>query len=190
MLSTRPQRLPARALRRLLPLVIGVVLLGSCRDAAPTGPSAQQATPVLGLGAEQSWDRTSIFVDVIVFVECLGENVRFFGEVPIHTHQVTSGSGNVNVHVQVRPVTLVDPPFVAVGQTSGRLFQPANLGQPINQVIHLAAGEVGHVVHTEYYVAEDGDRLIASESLHLTVNANGDVTVSRFEPLSFRCVDR
>jgi len=189
MLSTRSNYLPARSPGRLLSLVIGVVLLASCRDAAPTGLPAAAATPALGTGADQGWVRSSAFLDATYFVACLGEDVRFFGDVAFQVHEVTSASGNVGFHVQVRPITPLGPPFLAVGQTSGRVFR-ARPGQPIIEMAHLAAGEVRHLVQNEVYVAENGDRFLASAELHLTVNANGVVTVSRFEPYAFTCVDR
>ena len=189
MLTTLLKCLSAFSPHRLLTLIVAAILLGSCRDATPTGLPATAATPALGTGADQGWVRSSAFIDVIYFVECLGEDVRFFGDVAFQVHEVTSASGSVGFHVQVRPITPHGPPFVGVGQTSGRVFQ-AKPGQPILEMAHLAAGEVRHLVQNEVYVAEGGDRFLASAELHLTVNANGVVTVSRFEPYAFTCVDR
>jgi hypothetical protein len=42
----------------------------------------------------------------------------------------------------------------------------------------------------EMYVAENGDRLVGKHHLHLTVNANGEVTVSRLEMGSLKCVEK
>jgi hypothetical protein len=124
----------------------------------------------------------------VVFIDCLGENVRAFGEVPFQYHEVTSTSGNFSYHLQVRPATPNGPPFFIQGQTSGKLFRYKN-GLPANESFHLGPGEVFTFVTVETYVAEDGDRLVGKHHSHVTVNANGELTVSWLKD-SFECVEK
>jgi hypothetical protein len=141
------------------------------------------------VSSAQSWERSSFFVDNVLFIDCLGENVRAFGEVLFQYHEVTASSGNFSYHFQLRPATPNAPPFFIQGQTSGKLFQLKN-GLPGNESFHLGPGEVYSFGIVETYVAEDGDRVVGKLHLHLTVNANGDLTVSRMEEESFRCVEK
>jgi hypothetical protein len=189
MLSTRPHHARALTFVRLLTLFLGGFLLSSCRDTGATGPSAEHLSPTLSTQASQSWVRSSFFFDNTGFVACLGENVRFFGEAPFRYHEVTSGSGNFSFHLQLVPATPNTPPFFAVAQTSGKVYLYKN-GGPINETFHLAAGQVHTVIDNETYVADNGDRLTVSLRAHMTVNANGVLTVSRTEFTDFECVNR
>ena len=168
-------------------LILGTAfLIGGCEDPAPTEAPSVKVVPTLS--AAQSWERSSFFVDNVVFIECLGENVRAFGEVLFQYHEVTTSSGNFSYHFQFRPATPNTPPFFVQGLTSGKLFRYKN-GLPANESFHLGPGEVFTFVTLEMYVAEDGDRLVGSFRVHLTVNANGELTVSRLEE-SFECVEK
>jgi len=139
--------------------------------------------------AAQHWERSSFFVDDVSFIDCLGENVRAFGEVLFQYHEVITSSGNFSYHFQIRPTTPNGTPFFIQGQTSGKLFQYKN-GLPGNESFHLGPGEVATFVIVETYVAEDGDRVVGKVRFHVTANANGELTVSRTEEESFRCVEK
>lgn len=144
------------------------------------GPSAS---------ASQGWERSSFLVDDVAFIPCLGENVRVFGEVQFQYHEVTTSSENFSYHFQLRPATPNQPPFFIQVLSSGQLFR-YKYGLPANESFHLGAGEVTSFVTVETYVAEDGDRVVGKVRFHVTVNANGELTVSRTEPESFRCVEK
>jgi hypothetical protein len=170
-------------------LILGTAfLIGGCQDSVPTEAPSVKAVPPTA-SAAQSWERSSFFVDNVFFVDCLGENVRAFGEVPFQYHEVTSSSGNFSYHFQLRPFTPNSPPFLIQGQTTGKLFR-AKHGIPGNESFHLGPGEVFTFVINETYVAEDGDRLVGKLNLHLTVNANGELTVSRLEMGPLECVEK
>ena len=170
-------------------LMLGTAILGGgCQDAVPTeAPSVKAVSPTAS--AAQSWERSSFFVDQVVFIDCLGENVRAFGEVQFQYHEVTTSAGNFSYHFQLRPATPNGPAFFIQGQTSGKLFRYKN-GLPGNESFHLGPGEVSSFVTVETYVAEDGDRVVGKVRFHVTVNANGELTVSRDEDESFRCMER
>jgi hypothetical protein len=169
-------------------LILGTAFLGGgCQDPAPTEARSVKVVPTVS--AAQSWERSSFLVDNVLFIDCLGENVRAFGEVLFQYHEVTTSSGNFSYHFQLRPATPNGPAFFIQGQTSGKLFRYKN-GLPANESFHLGPGEVFTFVTLETYVAEDGDRLVGSLRVHLTVNANGELTVSRLEDESFKCVEK
>ena len=63
-------------------------------------------------------------------------------------------------------------------------------GGPLNESFHLAAGEVHTYLDRETYVAENGDSLTATLPLHVTTNANGQLTVDKSDDSGFQCTDR
>ncbi len=176
-------------MRKLALTVVPLLFLACGRE--PVAPAsntrlAQTLAPSFSAGADQSWVHSSFFADNLIFIDCLGENVRFFGEVPFDFHEVTSGAGNFHFQFFFPAVTPNTPQFFGVGQTSGKVFQ-LKYGDPQMETFHLAAGEVHNFgVHNEVFVAEDGEQLRSDYQLHTTVNANGEVTVSR-EELSRTC---
>ncbi len=139
-----------------------------------------------GNGAVTQWERDSFQVDNPgLFIPCLGEEVRFFGEVPYKRHTVTSASGNTSYHFQLTPVTPNQPPFTGVGNVSGTVWHYQN-GLPINESFHLGPGEVLNVQVRESYYTDNGDRLTSNIRIHFTTNAGGELVVSR-EFLEWTC---
>jgi hypothetical protein len=136
--------------------------------------------------ATSTWTRSSFFVDVTLSIPCLGENVRFHGEVPFMLHEVTTPSGGSHSFLQLAPLTPVTPPYFAEGLTSGTVYRYHN-GLPINQMFSAGPGEVITIHDREVYVADNGAELRVSFVRHLTVNANGDVIVDRAESSDFLC---
>jgi hypothetical protein len=187
MFATGPKYPSAPRFVQLLTLLIGVFVIGSCKDLPPTAPLRAPASVSFSSGADQNWVRSSFFFDATNPVPCLGEDVRVFGETRFQSHEVTSGSGNYNLHFFYPPVSPNTPQFFAQGVTSGKLFQYKN-GGPITVTLHLAAGEVQTVHDKEVFVAADGSKLFFDFVMHVTINANGVVTVSReTEFTSLRC---
>ena len=140
--------------------------------------------------ATSDWTRSSFFFDFPgVFVACRGETMHFYGEVPYTWHQVTSPSGSYNYFFHILPETPSGPPYTGVGETSGKVYLYKN-GGPGNESFHLAAGEVHTYLDLETYVAENGDRLSVARTFHVTTNANGQLTVNRFEDSDWQCTDR
>lgn len=156
-----------------------------CSDTQLTDPHPRPAAP--SLSATGTWTRVTFFNDHTFFVPCLGENVRFYGYVPFQYHRVENAAGGFDYHIQYRPETPNSPPFVAEGLTSGTVYVYQN-GHPVNVSAHAAAGSVLTVVDgNEVYIASDGSELLLSSSVHMTVNANGDLVVDRVEPMAFAC---
>jgi hypothetical protein len=184
-----------RSLLRTAPTLAGALALG-CADHQSTTAPSQDPVPTEArsvnvpiVSATQTWERSSFVVDNVVFIDCLGENARAFGEVLFQYHEVTTSSGNFSYHFQLRPATPNGPPFFIQGLTSGKLFRYKN-GGPGNESFHLGPSQVSSFVIVETYVAEDGDRVVGKVRFHVTVNAQGELTVSRTEPESFRCVEK
>jgi hypothetical protein len=164
-------------------LVCVSLLLVSCSQ-APTVPTAATGTTspaVLTASASQSWLRSSLPVDNVVYCECLGEDVHWVGEFAFQFHEVTSGSGNYQYFWQALPITPKSAPFSAHGETSGKVFA-AKSGSPVVETFHLGPGEVHTMVDKETYVAEDGSRLLVTYQIHVTTNANGELVVSKLVP--------
>jgi len=140
--------------------------------------------------ATSNWTRASFFFDFPgLFVACRGENMHFYGEVPYQWHEVGTASGGYNFFFQLSPATPVSPPYYGVGETSGKVYLYKH-GGPGNESFHLAAGEVHTYLDREVYVAENGDRLTVDRTFHTTTNANGQLTVNKFEDTGFQCTDR
>jgi hypothetical protein len=163
---------------------VAILAFASCGDPV-TDPPAM--APSFSTAADQSWQRSSFTVDGDVYIDCMGEDMHFFGEVPFIYHEVTSASGTFTYFYQLRPSTPTISPFLAQGETSGKLFTYKN-GGPINETFQLSAGEVHTIVDREVYVADDGDRLEVELILHITTNANGDLTADHYDFSDFECV--
>lgn len=186
MFTTGPKYSSTPRFVQLLSLIIGVFVMGSCKDQPPTAPLRAPSSASFSSGANQSWVRSSFFIDNTTFVPCLGEQVRVFGEVPFQYHEVTSSSGGFNFHLQLRPLTPKTPQFYIQVISSGKLYSYSN-GLPINESFHLAAGEVHSLHDKERFIAEDGSKLFFTFILHTTVNANGVLTVSRVQFEDLNC---
>lgn len=160
-----------------LALVGAVIVTIGCQDRAPT-EVPDKLVETLRFQADQDWIREEIWIENTLFIACLGEDVRFFGLVPVQWHQVWSPSGNYSYHIQFRPVTPNTPVFT--GETaSGKIYLYKN-GGPINDTFQSGPGEVRTFISNETYVAANGDRIIGGFTLHYTFNANGVLTVFKF----------
>ena len=176
-----------RTSTRLLTLAAVFVLAGCRNDSVISPRSPTLLVTSAGLDAAvQDWERRTIFNDHTFFVPCLNENVRIYGYVSYQFHEVASPSGGYNFKIQYLPQNPGDPPFVAEGQTSGKVFYYNN-GRPVNVSFHSAAGENQTVVVNEEYVAADKSKLIGDATFHYTVNANGDLTDLRDVAYSISC---
>jgi hypothetical protein len=168
--------------------VVGAIfLIIGCQESVPTEISeGHVGSPAFS--ADQNWVRDQLYVDNWVFVPCLGEDAHFYGWAPYQWHQVTSNSGNYSYHLQFRPVTPNSPPFYL--ETESRLYEYKN-GGPVHETFHLAAGEVYNLVGRETYIATDSkDRLRVKYKLHITVNANGDLSVYKIDYFEAVCVEK
>lgn len=164
-------------------LLFTALTLTACTDPGPDQVLAprQTAPPMASFaaGADQSWLRTSFNVDYVQFVPCLGENARLYGEVPFQLHTVANPAGGFNAHRQLRAITPNSPPFRVQVISTGKVYTQVN-GGPINEVIHVAAGEVYSFHEVDTFRAADGSELYFTFVIHGTVNANGVATAEKF----------
>jgi hypothetical protein len=186
MTGNEPNRLPAVRFLQLVSALGGTFVICSCQVSESTMPLRAPTTAQFSGGASQTWVRSSFFINSTLTVPCLGEDVHVFGEAPFESHEVTSGSGVYNFHLLFPPLTPNTPQFYAQGVTSGKLFQYKN-GGPVTQTVHLAAGEVQLTHDKETFVAVDGSKLFFEFISHVTLNANGVVTVSRLDEIPLGC---
>jgi len=168
-------------MRRLLAvLALGAVVV-ACSEQA-TSPN-----PTPSFSATTNWERGSFsYTSPLIYVDCLGEDVQFSGEIPYQSHSVVSASGNTSIIFQYRPVTPHGPPYAGIGQTSGTIYWYKN-GLPVNVSHHVGPGEVYTFTDHEVYVADNGDKLFVEAQLHLTFNANAELTSYREVPNSTQC---
>lgn len=139
----------------------------------PPGVEAEASAPLFM--ANQGWVYGSFDVDFVTNVSCLGEDVRFYGYVPYKLHRVFKSSGGYSDFFALEPAT-PNLPFLAEGMSSGIVWKARGSTNP--QSYRVGPGEVTHVTITETYISKDGPTLRSMGGMHITVNANGEVTVS------------
>ena len=114
----------------------------------------------------------------------IGEILLFTGRLAYVERTTTASSGNVGVAVSFA----YDPAVHLVGQTSGTVWMidlALTHPFPSHDDIH-GVGESYENVDNEYYTNANGDRLHLRANEHVTVNANGTVTVTR--PFVWECI--
>jgi hypothetical protein len=173
-----------KTVRRIATCLIVAVLVVGCDANAPT----EQSGDVIGspaFSASQDWIRAQFWNDQTFYVDCLGEDVRFYGWVPYQWHIVTSASGVYNFHLMIRPVTPNRPGIY--GETASGKLYIFKYGGVFTYSFHSGPNESYTWLDKETYVAENGDRLSMEVGYLYTINANGDLTVERWTPYQFSC---
>lgn len=143
---------------------------------------APERLGVPSLAASSSWTHGSLLLDFTFgdVNSCVGEELRGVGEVPYRMHEVLTDNGQYSYFFQLRPVTPWGPQYSLTGVSTGRVWWYQH-GLPSNESFHLGRGGVHHFKAHETYESEDGERLFFERTWHLTVNANGQLVVSRIE---------
>jgi hypothetical protein len=177
-----------RYTRTLFTLAAGS-MLAACQRDLPTAPANRELVVSAASfnGATQDWERRTIFNDHTFFIPCLNENARIYGYVSYQLHEVATPSGGYDFVIQYLPQTPKDPPFVLQGLTSGKVFYYA-FGRPVIVSFHSGAGETQTQIVNEKYVAADGSTILGDARFHYTVNANGELAVSRDVGYALTCV--
>jgi len=113
----------------------------------------------------------------------IGEIVLFTGQINYVLRAITTPSGNVDTTLKF----IYDPAVHLVGQTSGTVWMinPTNT-RPIFILLVHGNGLVTQNVGQEFYTNAAGAHLLLVANYHVTVNANGNVTVSR--DFVYRCI--
>ncbi|HEU4564074.1 MAG TPA: hypothetical protein VFS05_05485 [Gemmatimonadaceae bacterium] len=165
--------------------VLAITLLAACVD-APTSPSLLGAADGPSLSASSSTSSEIIPIDLTVFVPCAaggaGELVALEGNLHVLLHTTTSSTGNVSVKTHAQPQGIS-----GTGLTTGVKYQATGVTQD-----HTTSGS-GGLPFTFTYVNNfriigqgPGNNLLVHENVHVTVNANGDVT-TEVDNFSIEC---
>lgn len=160
-------------------VLAGVLLSAGCHE-APTGPSLSPPDPQFGASSETLVRDRFPLVNT-VFNACTGEWVDIEGEFLVVVRQVLAPSGrshflvHVNVHVK------------GTGQTTGT-------GYVSNEQLNLVAnggGSGAQVFVFEFRILTvsqgPSENAAGRIRIHMTVNANGDVTVDETEFIFDEC---
>lgn len=168
---------------KLLLATVALVAMACDEPRSPIGLGTESAYAITASttgGASSTWTRGSLFVDGTGFIDCLGEDVRIFGEERFILHQVTSASGVTQSFLQFTPITPRGPEISLQGLTSGKLYQLQD-GLPVNQVFQFGPDSTFSYVEKDVYVnvADKLDKVTFVLKSHVTLNANGNVTADR-----------
>lgn len=163
-------------------LIATALVLGCDRNTPTEQPTEAIAAPAFS--AEQNWVSGVFHQNSYQYLRCPGEVMHLYGGVPWRYHQVTSNSGTYSYHFQLLGWAQ-GPPFYAEGTVSGKLFQFK--AGPYNESFSAGPGEVFHWVSREKYVADNGDWFQCQASYHITVNANGDLSVEKRDLVDCKC---
>jgi hypothetical protein len=163
-------------------LIAAALVVGCDRNTPTEQPTEAIAAPAFS--ADQNWVSGSFYQDSYGYARCPGEVMHWYGEVQWRYHQVTSNSGTYSYHFQLLNWAQ-NPPFYGEGTVSGKLFQFK--GGPLNESFVAGPGEVYRWVSIEKYVADNGDWFRCQSSYHITVNANGDLSIEKGDPVDCKC---
>jgi hypothetical protein len=168
---------------RALSLTLLPLLLVAC-ERQPVAPDRSAAPQFQATRSEVT--NTIDFVDAPA--DCtanpkIGEILLFTGHLTYVVYSTTASSGNVDVTA----FFTYDPAVHLVGQTSGTVWMiDAARTHPMSHDNIHGVGESYQNTTTEYYTNANGAELHLRANEHLTVNANGTITVSR--PFVWECI--
>ena len=161
---------------RRLPVTLLPLLLVAC-ERKPLAPDPADRPQFQTIRSEI----TGSFVEVDGPADCtanpkIGEIVLFTGQINYVLRATTTPSGNVDTLFKF----IYDPAVHLVGQTSGTVWMinPINTRPDFILLVH-GNGLVSKVSEHEFYTNAAGAHLLLMVNYHVTVNANGNVTVSR-----------
>src|SRR5947209_3925236 len=96
----------------LLSWLFALVPVAGCGEPSSAAPQFRAETSRSSGAAEQNRVRGTFFNSHTFYVDCLGADVRLFGEVEHTSHEPTTGSGNSEVHLPCGPFATTNMPFV------------------------------------------------------------------------------
>jgi hypothetical protein len=142
--------------------------------------SALAVSPVFAQGGHTTERFTEDFDFVVPVNEgCTGEAVHVYGPIDVIVQTTTDAKGRTHL------TTHYSPHLTAVGLTTGKRY----LAVGPTQIVSFDAGgpAVFNVANIIITVAPgSGDNFVLTEVVHVTLNANGDVTVD-FDRVNVAC---
>lgn len=158
--------MPKKSALTLLPLV-----LAACMEQG--GLTDPAITPAFAASAVTT--STSVPIDLAVFVPCAnggsGEVVALSGRLHILTHATLNANGGFTLRSHVQPQNVS-----GTGQVTGDRYR----GTGVTQITTTAnSGETFTFINNFRVVGQGpGNNILVHENVHMTVNANGEVTAS------------
>jgi hypothetical protein len=86
-------------------------------------------------------------------------------------------------------VTPGSPEFLAIGLTSGTVYELSNQCGKVFQMILEGAADIEIIHDTEVWIAQDGSSFTVTFGWHYVTNGNGHLVVSREDSWSIDCSD-
>jgi len=172
-----------RCRMRARSLILLPLLLVAC-ERQPAAPDRALRPEFAAIHSEI----TDFFEEVDGPADCtanpkIGEIVLFTGRINYVLRATTTPSGKVDTTLKF----FYDPAVRLVGQTSGTVWMinPTNT-QPIALFLIHGNGAVNKINEHEFYTNAAGGHLLLVVNFQVTVNAHGDVKVSR--DFVYRCI--
>jgi hypothetical protein len=172
-------------MKRFLAACLATGLLAACSESA-TAPAALAPDGTGPQFAAASATTTNVFdfyFSETDFVACAnggaGEDVFLAGNLHFLSHTTITGAGKgfINLHFQPQGLT-------GTGLTTGDTYHATGV---TDIRIDFVTGEMVNFVNNFRLIGPGpGNNLLVHENMHITVNANGDVTASH-DHFTFEC---
>ena len=118
-------------------------------------------------------------ISLTIAVPCAGELVRLFGQVNLVSHQTYDGNGGFHVKVHTNPMGVR-----GFGLTSGTPYRGTGVTQWVQNV---KVGEQYTFINNFRIIGRgSGNNFMLHQTIHYTINANGELTVD-FSKISTSC---
>lgn len=158
-------------------LAIAAALTAAACQGEPTSPRLAPEAPVLAVASSAVQSNIRIPINILQFVPCAnggaGEDVSLSGSLHILTMSNATGAGTFMVRTHAQPQGVS-----GYGLTTGDRYQGTGVTMTNSR---LAAGETTTYVNNFRIVGQGkGNDFIFQERFHVTINALGAVTASRF----------
>lgn len=159
-------------------LIVAMLALTACAD-APAAPHARGAATIErpALSASVATSNLVVPFQLVAFVDCAnggaGEEVAISGDLHVLTHTTVLESGKVTAKSHFQPQGIS-----GVGAETGAIYRATGVTQDVlvlNGDPPLAYTSVNNF---RLIGPGPGNNLTVHQVFHLTVNANGEVTVS------------
>lgn len=158
-------------------VVVALIGLGACSEAplSPGGP-APDAVGGPELAAIASTTSDVVEIDLTAFVPCAnggaGELLHAVGRLHQVFTTVINANGTVTLRSQFQPQGLT-----GVGLTTGDKYNATGVTQTIDQIRAPFPAVSTFINNFRMIAAGPGNNLLIHEEGHLTINANGTLTV-------------
>jgi hypothetical protein len=157
--------------------VVLLVLLpvAACHDAAaPEG--IQLGFSALASAATRTSGTVVLTGEGTSFIDCVNEELSFHASVAMKYNSITTSSGNTVFSDHFVPGSATG---TAVGLTSGTVWTLKRDISP--EVITVQAGSTAFFTQSILWTSETGSSFTLHHNFEFVQNANGEVTVNRFE---------